>query len=127
YMNSKDEVIGEEEKLLITASNIGVYDTALLCSEYGGIAIPAHIDRSSYSILSMLGFITEDMGFSTYELSLRAVASDLLKENKLLEDKIIIRNSDAHYLWDIAERERFIELTSISAKSIIEYFSEKND
>ena len=125
YMNSKDEVIGTEEKLLITASNIGVYETASLCSEYNGIAIPAHIDKGSYSILSMLGFITEDMGFSTYEISKRANESEILKDQKLLKDKIMICNSDAHYLWDIAERERVIEINSIGAKSIIEYFSRK--
>lgn len=127
YMNSKDEVIVEEEKLLITASNIGVYDAASLCSEYNGIAIPAHIDKNSYSILSILGFITEDMGFSSYEISPRAIYSELLKEQKILKDKTIISNSDAHYLWDIAERERFIEIASISIKNVIEYFSGKND
>ena len=123
YMNGKDQIIGVEEKLLITASDIGVYEVASLCSEYNGVAIPAHIDKSSYSLLSMLGFITEDMGFSAYEISSRAIKSELLKEQKLLEDKIIISNSDAHYLWDIAERERFIEIPFISADNVIEYFS----
>ena len=123
YMNSKDEVVGIEEKLLITASNIGIYETISLCREYNGIVIPAHIDKSSNSIISVLGFIPEDMGFTAYEISPRAIDAELLKEQKQLEGKVIISDSDAHYLWDISERERFLEIPSISAKSILEYFT----
>ena len=127
YMNSQDEAVGIEEKLLITASNIGIYETISLCREYNGIVIPAHIDKSSYSILSVLGFITEDMNFSVYELSPRAVEDDILREQKLLKDKLLIRNSDAHYLWDIGEREHFIEVSSSSIKKVLEYISGIDD
>ena len=35
----------------------------------GGLAVASHIDKEAFSIISQLGFITEDMGFDALEMS----------------------------------------------------------
>ena len=64
-LDENDGIIGAENDLLIAATEIGVYDTARLAYEYGGVAIPAHIDRDGNGLISMLGAIEKDMNFST--------------------------------------------------------------
>lgn len=117
YMNENDEVTGEEERLLVTASGLDIYKTVRLAEKFGGVAIPAHIDRSSYSVLSNLGFIPPDLPVSTVEITaknLNAMRDDYEKYN-------IITNSDAHYLADISERYNFLDLPCKSAQEAIKF------
>ena len=46
-MDSKDNVIGMEDRLLTTAADISVYEIVDVLKSYGGLAVPAHIDRTS--------------------------------------------------------------------------------
>ena len=54
YLDADDRVLGEEPRLLAGATAIGVYEVPALVERYGGAAWPAHIDRSSFSLLSDL-------------------------------------------------------------------------
>ncbi|MCH5303690.1 MAG: PHP domain-containing protein, partial [Ruminococcus sp.] len=58
-MNSADEEVGEIEELLLPSSNISIMNAYKKVKEFGGICYPAHIDRDSLSILSVLGEIDE--------------------------------------------------------------------
>lgn len=121
-MDEEDEIVGEEEILLTTSTDIPVDKVWGLARDFGGVAFPAHIDRPSYSVLAMLGFLTPEMGFCTAELSkLCGSVNELLPVHKYLKDYRIVRNSDAHYLGDIAERENFLELEELTATGVIEW------
>jgi len=69
----------------------------------GGIAIPAHVDRKSYSVISNLGSIPECLQFSAIELSKENEKSFIFKHPELKDYNIII-SSDAHCLGNILER-----------------------
>ena len=71
-MDENDEITGEENTLLISATALDIYETIKAVKELGGIIIPAHIDRSSYSIISNLGFIPPDISFSCVEITDKA-------------------------------------------------------
>lgn len=120
YMNEEDEVVGTEEKLLVTATTLDFEKIKKYADEVGGVAVPAHVDRKSYSVLSNLG-ILPDIGFETIEVSKRSEA-----ESYAYLRKRIIQNSDAHYLEDIAEPENWIELPEKSAKALVSYLKEQN-
>ena len=116
YMDENDEILGEEKNLLVSATTLDIYETTKLVRDAGGIIIPAHIDRSSYSIISNLGFIPPDITFPCVEISKKAsfdFRNSYLKHN-------IITNSDAHYLWDISERTNFFEIDNKITKNILE-------
>ena len=66
--NEDDEIIGKEENLLINSTDISfdkVYD---IVESYNGIMIPAHIDKSSTSLMSNLGFVPPNSKFKCVEL-----------------------------------------------------------
>jgi predicted metal-dependent phosphoesterase TrpH len=109
-MDENDNIAAEEKKLLLTASGVGVYDAAALAREYGGVAVPAHIDRSSFSVLSNLGAIDAAMGFSTLELSRNAAVQAVAPLVEGFEQMRVIVNSDAHSLEAIPDAEYYWEL-----------------
>lgn len=117
YMDENDEVTGEENRLLVTASGLDIYKVVHLAGSFGGVAIPAHIDRSSYSVLSNLGFVPPDLDVSAVEITgknLNVMRDDYEKYN-------IITNSDAHYLENISERYNYIDLPCKNAQEVIKY------
>ena len=121
-LDSEDEIAGEEEVLLTTSTGISVDNVYKIVTDMGGAAFPAHIDRPSYSVLAMLGFLTPEMGFKTAELSkLCGSVEELYPVHKYLKDYRIVRNSDAHYLADIAERENCLELEELTATAVVEW------
>lgn len=122
YMDENDEIIGTEEKLLVSATALSVYDIFGLAQKFGGIAVPAHIDRSSYSIISNLGFIPPDISAPALEIT------DSGRE-KLMPDypgRIILTNSDAHYLENIAERKYYLDLPRKNAQTVVDFLCINN-
>lgn len=118
-LNESDEIIGREERLLITASDIPVGRAAALARSFGGAAFPAHIDRSSYSVLSVLGAFPQDAGFFAAEITARGDLKTLKAQNPALGSLILLRDSDAHYLENMGWRQPNITLPDCSAQSLI--------
>lgn len=108
-MNENDEVTGEEETLLIVSSGVSVDEAAALVKGFGGIPVPAHIDKQANGIVGILGAFDYGLGFDIVECAGDA-GVNLPK----------ITDSDAHYLWDISEAEHFIEAETCSAHGVFE-------
>lgn len=67
----------------------------------GGLFVPAHVDRSSNSIYSQLGFLPEGLVPDAIEISRRSDNESVLHGNPELMKYRILNNSDAHYPDDI--------------------------
>ncbi|WMJ23425.1 PHP domain-containing protein [Paludicola sp. MB14-C6] len=115
-LDSEDNIIGKEEKLLINALSIGIEQLLKISKSNNGVVIPAHVDKHSYSIISNLGFIPEEYEFTCIEIK--------NPENKIQFNGKYITNSDAHYLENISEPIHFLEVKEKSIDGIMEYFKE---
>ncbi len=125
YCNTEDEISGNEEKLLITASSISTGKVSDVVKEYGGICYPAHIDRSSFSIISNLGTIDSSFGFKFAEIYDLSKETELKEKHPHLENMKIISDSDAHYLDKMRLPDGyFIEVEDNSIESIFKFFNE---
>ncbi len=123
YMNENDEIVGSEERLLITASSISCAKAVSIVESYGGICYPAHIDRSSFSILSNLGMIDESFGFRCAEIYDISKESELKEKHPYLKQLQIISDSDAHYLENMRIPESsYIEASGNTIKDIFDTF-----
>lgn len=123
-MDEDDNVIMQIPNLLSTATQLDIYEAVDEIRKLGGVAIPAHVDKSSYSVISNLGFIPEELDFSVLEIKNPDNKSAVIE--KLSDKKIkAIHNSDAHFLWDIHEREHFFEYKFNNSTEIIEYLKQK--
>ncbi len=122
-MDENDGIIGKEELLLTTACNIGIYEVPMLVKSYGGVAFPAHIDRSSYSVISNLGGMDLSMGFGCAELTGKADVDFYLKNYPDLQKMKLLFNSDAHYLENMNMNPKHIDVDSLSAKAVVDYLT----
>lgn len=121
YMDADDTVTGEEEGLLVTATTLGVADVFSMVQNLGGVAVPAHIDRGSYSILSNLGFLPPELAIRTVEIT----AKNRARLEERYKSLTILTSSDAHYLGDIAEMEQYIDISTKTTHEILDKLTNK--
>ena len=120
-VDCEDNIIGKEEILLTTASSVSIDFLPELVEKYGGVCYPAHIDRSSYSIISSLGDFSADLRVNCFELTPKADEKEYLGRYPATKGKRIIRSSDAHYLENMREAEFYVQLSENSPQALIDY------
>ena len=124
YICDEDENIkGEIEYLLINATSIGFSDVSKELKPYGGVMIPAHVDKSTTSIISNLGFIPPDSDFRTFECKNMANLHGLRHDHPYLRECKVITDSDAHYLEHINEAVNTIQVKEKSIPGILDYLN----
>jgi len=123
-LDENDAVTGEMERMLITATSLDVYDVFSIVRDLGGAVIPAHVDRQSYSMLSNLGMIPEDLKIKYLEISRNCDKYAFKASNPQLDGYSLLKSSDAHFLGDILERESFLTLSELSVNSVIKALAE---
>lgn len=108
-LDGEDNKIGEEKYLLPNATSVSLEEAFGLVKSFGGISYPAHIDRQSNGIISVLGAFPETPDFNIIEINQKEKAPEYVKKYSL-EDKRVIISSDAHYLTDMRDKENYFEL-----------------
>lgn len=112
-LNEEDAVIGSLDKLLINATDLSIEKVFALVRSYGGVPIPAHIDKTSNSILSNLGFISPGLEVTTVEVHSPPCAH--------AGSAFVISDSDAHDLETFVLHEPMeLELPSVSNRALLE-------
>ncbi len=105
--NIDDDCIGEEERLISFATQLSIDEVIEYTKRQGGVAIPAHIDRPSYSLVSNLGFVPPDLSFQCLEIS--QYAEESVYRKKYANYKIL-QSSDAHELGFIGICNQYLEI-----------------
>ena len=122
-MDENDEPVGEEPLWLGSPADIGIYDTAALVREAGGLAIPAHLDRPSSSIIANLGLYDPAMGFSVCELTAGCDQERFVSEHPELRGMRFIRGGDAHDLASIPDRQWTIDVAERTPQAVLRALS----
>ncbi len=97
------EVIGEEQRLLITAVDLGVERLVGMIADHGGLSIAAHVDRNANGLLPTLGFVPPKLQVDLLEVSWRMTPAEARQRWPELEAWPLIRSSDAHVLEEIGQ------------------------
>ncbi|MBR6742686.1 MAG: PHP domain-containing protein [Clostridia bacterium] len=98
-MNEEDEIVSREPYLLSGDTEISFNEARALVREYGGVALPAHIDRKVNGAVEIFGTVPAEAGFGAFELRAREKTDEYLQY--MTADPLIIYNSDAHFAEDI--------------------------
>ena len=118
HMGPEDRVLGEETKLLAAAADIGIDEACTLAARFGGLAYPAHIDRDSFSLLSVLGIWDPNLGFSLAELSRNAPPH--FSQQPDLAGVGLLTGSDAHYLHQIPDARFALEADQSTPQGVLD-------
>jgi PHP family Zn ribbon phosphoesterase len=108
-VNEENEIIRFENRLLLNSAQISITDATAWIKNHGGIAIPSHIDSPTFSIISQLGYIPDDLPFDALEVRNKEKATELLPLI-MRKDIPFVSFSDAHYLVDIGKRRIELDL-----------------
>jgi PHP family Zn ribbon phosphoesterase len=103
-MDENDCRTGTLDKLLIQASSFTIDDIVNMAKDAGACAVPAHINRDSFSVFANLGFLPPGL-FSCVEIAPMPCPA-LGTEYKTLH------SSDAHNLGDIAEPVNSLDIST---------------
>ncbi|MGB9499661.1 MAG: PHP-associated domain-containing protein [Dissulfuribacterales bacterium] len=94
---------GENLRLLIGATSLGLSDIVTHVHQHKGICIASHIDRPAFGIISNLGFVPKQLGLDGVEVSWRMPIKKACETFSGIKDFPCITSSDAHYLEDIGK------------------------
>lgn len=123
--DEEDQILGQEKKLLISATDIpfdAVYD---LVNRYHGIMVPAHINKTSTSLLGNLGFIPENSQFTCAEISNESDWPLLQQNFPYLGNCNHLCSSDAHDLNSMHEPIYTLSAEDDSLTSILSAIQKK--
>ncbi len=101
------EWVRTEERFLAGAVNIGMEEAIAQVHSIGGMVIPAHVDRPSFSLLSNLGRVPDSLKVQALEVTPLFVPDVGLKKGPQLKAWCLIVNGDAHRLREIQNRTLF--------------------
>lgn len=104
-IDENDKIYSEEEYLLINASGLSLSEAYDEVKKRSGVCYPAHIDKSSNGIISMLGSFPPDPHFTAFELNDITSLSLMKSKYPILSERglVHIASSDAHYLHKISD------------------------
>jgi hypothetical protein len=119
-MDAEDQVCGEEPLLLISATTIPFDQVYDLTADFHGVMIPAHLDKTTTSLLSNLGFVPPGSRFTCAEVKDLANLHRLRAANPYLNSCNIVSSSDAHYLEHINQANYTLQAASRSVPDILD-------
>ena len=117
--DSNDNEIGKEKRLLISALDLGFNELYDYVKSWRGAMIPAHVNKSAYSVISNLGMIPVELEFKYLEVTRNLNLEDYLEKNPQFIKYSFLKSSDAHHLWDILEKTSYIDIEELSLECLI--------
>ncbi|HNW24597.1 MAG TPA: PHP domain-containing protein [Candidatus Cloacimonas sp.] len=102
-IDENENILRVETRALINSSQWDLNTVVEKVGNYNGLVVPAHIDAYVNSILSQLGFLPDKPHFPILGISAGLDVKSWLKEHPELQDRALLRASDAHYLSDLGK------------------------
>lgn len=96
-VDAEENILRSEPKFLVNGLDLSFADAVQRINELGGLAVPAHIDREFFGVLSQMGDLPEDLEFPIIEVRGEDIP-------QICGDAIVLRSSDAHFPERIGER-----------------------
>ncbi len=114
-LDEQDEPIGTEPHLLISALDLSIDELTKMIRERGGLAVPAHINRTGNGILNALGFLPPDLNYRVLEVTKGIPCAPGYDQYAQLH------SSDAHCITDILERTESLELPAPTVDAFFDW------
>ena len=96
-VDEQSEPLGLNERLLMGATTLSIREVVDHVHRLGGLAVAAHVDRPSFSVVSQLGFVPPDLRFDALEVSPRCEDRSAFADCGLP----LLSSSDAHYVHEV--------------------------
>ncbi len=116
--NEDNEVVSENPRLLIGATDHSIEQVVRRTHALGGLSVSAHADRPANGIINQLGFIPPDLELDGVEVSYRTPLAQARQRFPMIGPLACITSSDAHYLKDIGRAATLFRMAAASLREI---------
>lgn len=125
-VDANGEWVRTEERLLATSAEISLEEAISKVHRLGGLAVPAHVDRPSFSVLSNLGFLPESLNADALEVTSRFLPHEGFSKWPQIRGYSLIVDGDAHRLSQMKNR-TLLEIQRPSTEEISLAFRGEGD
>lgn len=94
-LDARDQEVGSEQRMLGLSCAFDLAGAVGLIRKHGGLAVAAHVDRRSFSIIAQLGFLPEGIVFDALEISAAGVSRERAADYQDL-GLPLVSGSDSH-------------------------------
>jgi PHP family Zn ribbon phosphoesterase len=95
------EFIRRETQLLTTSADLPLQEAVEGVTRLGGMAIPAHVNRRPFGLITNLGFVPVDLPVDALEIFRHTNPAEAREKHPQLRDFALTQNGDAHHLSDL--------------------------
>ncbi|MBN2320102.1 MAG: PHP domain-containing protein [Acidobacteria bacterium] len=117
-MDPAGNILGYEKHALAMATTFTLEETVSLIQDRNGLAIPAHIERPSFSVYSQLGDLPRWMPFDAVEVSPVAQRPIGLREKFARYGFPMVGSSDSHFLHEIGRARTLMQANGASFREL---------
>ncbi|MCI2425462.1 PHP domain-containing protein [Candidatus Acetothermia bacterium] len=106
-VDASGEYIRRNERLLATSTDMSLEMVVAMVQDLGGLALPAHVDRPSFSLLANLGFVPPDLDLPAVEILCSSQESEVRQRFPQIRGFTMVSSGDAHRLSEMVARTIF--------------------
>ncbi len=111
-VDNEETIVGYEPKLLVNSLDLGFNEAVALIRSFGGLPVPAHVDRETYGLIAQLGFVPHGLTFDLVE-----VLAGVLPDG--FGAAVAMCASDAHHPDQIGRRTTRFKMHGVSTNEMI--------
>jgi PHP family Zn ribbon phosphoesterase len=100
-VDAAGDFIRRETQLLLTSANLTLDEVCARVDQLGGLAIPAHVDRSAFGLLTNLGLVPPELRLAALEVSRHLHPFDAKKKYPQLKPYPLLQGGAAHRLEEM--------------------------
>lgn len=97
-VDASGEFIRREEQLLIVSCSFTLKEAVEIVKNMGGLLIPAHVNRTKFGLLPVLGLVPTDTQFDALELSRHITPQSARDQYPQLVNYALIQSGDVHMI-----------------------------
>jgi 3',5'-nucleoside bisphosphate phosphatase len=124
-MDGEGTVTGECMRLLMGAADLSIDAIMREVHRLGGLAIAAHVDRPSFSVIANLGMVPPGAQFDAVEISATLTKDEAIARFPSIEGFPVIAGSDAHFPQAIGSNPTLFLLEKMDLEDIRLAFQER--
>lgn len=123
--DEEDLIIGTEKQMLLFSTDFAAEEVFDAAETLGGCAYFSHVDRDSYSVLSVLGTLPPNLETGVVELSDTDRGRSFAADREDLKGKLFLFGSDSHRLEEMGrgagEIELPLEKDDLTVRNVIDW------
>jgi PHP family Zn ribbon phosphoesterase len=97
-VDSAGDFVRRETQMLLTSADLSFDDVCRRVDSLGGLAIPAHVDRKAFGLISNLGLVPPGLPIAALEVSRHLHPREATRQYPQLKGYPLLQGGDAHRL-----------------------------